>query len=540
MDTGLNVILPMLAFAGSASMMAATMTTAESAFAVAGAAGMYMKGNGQKNDDSKTASRAISPETRSISLEIAQHVIHIKQYVMEKSIQPYFTDKDKKIDWVTLSKDGSKLKVACEELEKYEQELYVQQKNPAVDAQYAKEVALLLSDFKEFVEELASKAEKSEANTAVGDLPKNFKEFKNQFFKLGDAKKAVLSTTTAEPSSSPGMVKQAVNKMTTTKSQVSDNFAKAMFTKLELTKEQLRSTEKRANELREEDLKRREQLRQVLKEVAEFEERNATKKKILDMIGKGLDALYQLRDQWVHLSLFFQRIETLLTATVGPQLTQFSELSAEAAKITVEEKERISTLTRGRLYQLTRSDVDTTGVVLYLSSCYVELSKDHLIPIINEFGPLMSMNRSAVEDSGGAATFQLMNKTWAAEDAIAAIVDKGHRELLTDVEERMKEIETVKTVYVNNLPAVSKEERNEIAADVKDDEQDQGGRDAIAAIVHKSHKELVTDVQERMKDIETVYVNNLPAVSKEERNEIAADVKVAIHFNRGKVDQSEF
>jgi hypothetical protein len=175
----------------------------------------------------------------------------------------------------------------------------------------------------------------------VIDLHEQMNKIKLKCTKLGDAK----TKSSLFPTPSPAMIKAAKQSLSDASSKLSETFAREMQLKLEMTKEQLRSTEKRADELKEKQLQMTRDLHKTLSDLATFKETSATQDEVLEQIGKGLVAFGQLKKQWTDLLMFFDGMATLVNTTLGPRIQQFVAV-AEKAEIRKQEGKTLSNLTR--------------------------------------------------------------------------------------------------------------------------------------------------------------------------------------------------
>jgi hypothetical protein len=194
------------------------------------------------------------------------------------------------------------------------------------------------------LEKLIAGIEKALENkdSNVIDLHEECQKLIGKCIKMGDAK----SKSSHFPIPSPAMIKSIIPKG---KSNLSESYAKEMQLKLELTKEQLRSTEKRADELKERQLKNARELHQTLSDLAKFRETKATQDQVLMQIGKGLVAFGQLKKQWTDLLQFFDGMATLVNTTLGPRLQQFVDV-AEAAEKRRQKGNVLTNITRYNLF----------------------------------------------------------------------------------------------------------------------------------------------------------------------------------------------
>ncbi len=462
-DSLLNVALPTLTTAAAGAMMAATMTNMESAVAGAAMVGSQaMKARGQQQaagPATAAASAQSDPATRSI----ADYVQIVYMNVVSKNLQHCF-DARGKVDLMKL-KDETALQEA---------DRYVREKTAAVarlreeqksDFYYSDKVSALFRDILRLIEGLHEVASASDADSIPDGLYRDFGSVQERCFEFGEAKVAAMDGVPQNSMPSPSMMDLAKKTLTSTQSSVAETYTKRMFMNCELRKEQLRSTEAKAEELRKQNRAKREEMEDVLKQIMDFESAKATKGEEMVMIAKGLSALYDFRNQFAQLALFFKQIDNLLQTTTGPMVEQFSVLSRASLQCSDRDREAISAVMRDKLYKLTSSATVTTRVVEFLAGSYFELSKDHLMPLIRDFGPSVSLTADSDPRAVEEAKSNLMKRASAAQAAITKIVDRGHEQFREDVQKRIQQVEAA---YEDKLPALPAEERKRIAEDAKE------------------------------------------------------------------------
>ena len=184
------------------------------------------------------------------------------------------------------------------------------------------------------------------------------------------------------------------------------------------------------------------------------------------MIGKGLQALAELKQQWTQLMLYFQQIENLVHATLGPTLENFVKISnASKDCISFEEGERLSIQLRDRLYKRALMASRTAAVVKFLALSYETVGSDHLIPLANDFQKLLAYDSERDVGRIKMEKQKIEHKAIKAQEAIQGIVEEGHDKFKSDISKRQQEIDLVLENYndrLPQLPQLPKEEKEKI------------------------------------------------------------------------------
>ena len=466
-DTALNVAVPILATSGGGALLAGTMTNIESlgtlGFAAAAAAYQQKRTDSNGRDQGTIPNRVIPQEER----EVADHIQRLTTSGIEP-LEEYFDKETKALDMVKM-KNPESVRQAEMALESRKPKILELVKK--CSSRYRKDVKQLLDKFDTFIRKLQKDPEN------MLNPHQEYSELESLGQELGETKKAVCGEQQFS-GPSPNFVDRVKNKFSSN-SNVSETMAKRLFTTMELRKEQLRQTEARAEELNKRKIEKSKELQRVLKEMSQLKESEMTTAQILDTIQKGLIALYELRQQWSTLFLFFQNMDNYINATLGPAMAKFVETSKMIEEIRNEETEDLSLTTKDNLYKITKKIVVTSNVVKYLSGSYCQLSKDHLMPMINFFGSLIAQSDVGLLQFGKA---KLLDMSIKAQEDISQIIEVGNAKFKTDLQKRREFLESVyeQQPCLKNVPEEIKQEvqekvrndfrKQENAQDFNDDE----------------------------------------------------------------------
>ena len=461
MDTLKDCVVPTLAMAGGMSMMAATMSNVESGVA----AGAMVLNQGIKTGaqflDSMTSSKATSNNDKQQDLlrDLLASASRIEDGVCN-SLEKLFKNEELSLP---AMKDEHILKEAELVLEKEEKaitDLQGKMSNPSS----AKTLKDTKNKLKRLMKDMRN-AEKEENPNKYPDMYDKLNECRRECETFQMATTAANDGSLGEAQSPLQMRMANAALGGASKTSLSDTYVKQMFTKLEIQKEQLRSTEKRADETRDRKMAQNRKLLETISDIAKFKETEATKQEVLQIITKGLAALYEMRKQWKQLYLYFKNIENVIQTVMGPSMSMFIDLSEVAAKRMVTDGERMSILASDRLYKQAFKAVRIAHVVHFMASSYERISNDHLMPMIEHFGEIVSLDGHSDKEKIKEKMKKLESDGKNAQDAIAVIIDEGHSKLKTTINKRQIEIEQI---FESHLPALPEEERKQIALEAKE------------------------------------------------------------------------
>ncbi len=435
-DTAANTVIPVFVMSKGAAYAASAMTNKET-FAYLGAAAAV------KTIPSLLASPPtdVPPEISYAERDVIASVKRVADNVIPL-LQHFF--KDGQLDLVKL-KDTMKLDEAQKHLTKEEEKVGKVPEEDAIRG-YVRVVLNLYTELKQLCKDL------QDAGTGAGEtsdaLWTQLKNAEKQCLIHGEGRAAVGETSSVG-GGGPGRVERAMKgagDRISGKSQMAETYVKTMMEKLNAKRDFYNATEKKANEMKKKKLEQNKELQSVLKNIAQFQEDQATQKEILDIINEGLKALHSLRKQWSQIFLFFKQIDNILQATMGPTLNNFIEISRSTANRSIEGATAISRLTRGRLHRRASSVLVTSQIVSFLSTSYLSLSTKHLQPLINRFGDFMALDKSTGKEVHEAERQTLLQEAQKAQDMIASVIEAGHAKFKSDLAVRYRELDKALTV----------------------------------------------------------------------------------------------
>ena len=456
-DTAANTVIPMMVMSGGISMVASAASTAESFAGVAGIVGVQALKSSQtqavSNPPQNFEQAPVEPEDQSL-VGRAQGLAKIVQ-----TIQDTMFLGDTQLNKMAL-KNREPLIAAKSSLGV--------QKSRIASAEWSKTKEKLIKvccRIEKLIVDISEAFDTNDPN--VINLHLECDNILKKCIKYGDAKtKASLWSCP-----SPALLNSAkgfADKFLGPKSNLSENYVKAVHLKMELTKEQLRSTEKDAEMQRERQLKLTKDLHQTLSDLTKFKEENATQDEVLKQIAKGLVVFGTLKKQWMDLLVFFDGMGNLVNATLGPRLDQFVAI-AHSAETQRKKSTELTNLMRQRLFTPAYEATKIAYVVDHLSSTYWKISQQHLMPIVSSFGEMIALSdKNEIEAKQRA----IEQKATEAAEQIQAFIDHGHREFSIQIEERQRQLETTFQKFVPKLPENEVKKIQEFVQNAQNDEED--------------------------------------------------------------------
>jgi hypothetical protein len=207
----------------------------------------------------------------------------------------------------------------------------------------------------------------------------------------------------------------------------SDKLATRVYTKLEMQRLLMEKEEDKLQKLKEKEREYIRKSREAIDQMARFNASKATKEEILEVIKRCSKAIANLKKQWKTLSMFFDRINNVISNTLTEDMTKFKKLADTQSK----NNKPISSMAYHQLISPAQDSTKTAYIVEQVSLLYSEISKDYFIPMVTEFSKLLALD--AKDDK--AEIHKIKNEMNAqATRAVKAIEEKimSGKEQLTE------------------------------------------------------------------------------------------------------------
>ena len=327
-----------------------------------------------------------------------------------------------------------------------------------------KEATNFLIDIESFIEELENAAKKGEAKENM-DMHEWLNELLSKASEIGVTMSAVYGVP-LHGTPGPNQINSANQDMEGGSSSLRGSLVKAQYTKLELTRQQYRYMEEKAEALRQKKLEKNKELNDVLREIIQLEAEKMTQQDILKIIVHGLKQLYRLREEWTKMFMYFNQISILIKDALGPSMTGFNMLVEGEAKQKLEnEAMEMSGVIKDNMFKKISKVVITSRVVKFLSSSYTELSNNHLMPMIHEFGQVMALSRDQAEEITMKKE-KLARMADEAQKSINDIILNQHEKFQQDLKERTLAVESAYNEQLE-MQTLTEKEKKAIQEDSK-------------------------------------------------------------------------
>lgn len=408
-DVVTNQVIPMAATAGSAALMAASMTNLESLGAAAiGAYGLKKKM--EKNSESNTGNGMVenneSGGMKGNDVLLEQiHLAAIKRDL--KDFTEFFENEALKPE-ETLSKDEvqkamDKFEMTKTELKKLENEEDANRKFIAALKKPCKDAINLGNKIKE------RKVESKK-------LWKTLQELLNEVNDINPVKYVKSKPKSNQNSSSFFGSKNYV-----------ENHVGNLHSKVELTKQALGTTREELEKSKEREMENLKKIQETLVKLSTLQLEKDVEEKILAVIKEGLKAFADLKRQWVNILIYFKEISQLIKISMNEPLTQFMEQSEKLyLKKSEDPTKKITNLQKKRLSAPAVLALKSAFQVYANAQLYVQMSQKYFMPLLAQLGQFIALDPTSDEDKIKAEQLALVDKAQEAENFVQSQVNDFH------------------------------------------------------------------------------------------------------------------
>jgi len=225
--------------------------------------------------------------------------------------------------------------------------------------------------------------------------------------------------------------------------------------KVETTKEMFRKTEEDYAETNKNLMATNQMLNKSLVKISELDTSTASLRDILVMLKAGLALLATLKDQWVTLTQFFQKMANLVKLA-AEKTTKFTEVARDARGD--DGSIGMGEITKNQIFVYAREAVTVGYVVQRLATGYVEFSEDHLMGPIAKLPSLMVLDKE--EDKGDIQKHKtsIMKECKEAQTELKLIQRNEERDFKMALKARMITVQEEFSVLTDALPVAAKQE----------------------------------------------------------------------------------
>jgi hypothetical protein len=356
-DSLFNTVLPTLTMAGGASMLAGAATNVEFGLTSAvmlGSQAMNKLGpvaqetikKGIKTGESYLKGGHVKEIQRSCD-ELASALVTIETFFKSSKILDFPKFKD------STPFEGAKMIINGQR--KTGLELHQKSKSKEKTNKLLECIDLINN----LISAMEEKAEKDD-ETGNEDLYKQLQKLKEKVGRLNSSmaeKDAEEKEDTAESKESKGTVQ----------SNMGGSYTKEIFLKVEMLEARKKDCEELREKIREREMEKKKRQLELCTEMEQFQFEEATKRQVMAIIQKGLEALVEMRDQWNNLRLYFSMINNTYQTTLGPQMAAFVETSDAAAEMRLETGEPLSAYMKTELSCMATEVIISGSVISFLA-----------------------------------------------------------------------------------------------------------------------------------------------------------------------------
>lgn len=154
----------------------------------------------------------------------------------------------------------------------------------------------------------------------------------------------------------------------------------------------------------------------------------------IEMLGKGMDAMGRVKEQWEEMVHFFQMISAIVKTSLSKTLTNFVSTSEKTQTLPYNKK----LFSKDLLYTQAFQASNIASLVHMISATYTDVSSRYLMDRVSSLGKLMAMDKNKPEFEHERQ--QLQNACDEAEKGILRLVEKNKKEFDRKSTERLERI----------------------------------------------------------------------------------------------------
>merc|ERR1712037_70072 len=196
-------------------------------------------------------------------------------------------------------------------------------------------------------------------------------------------------------------------------------------------------------------------LNKSLVKISELDTSTASLRDILVMLKAGLALLATLKDQWVTLTQFFQKMANLVKLA-AEKTTKFTEIARDARGD--DGSIGMGEITKNQIFVYAREAVTVGYVVQRLATGYVEFSEEHLMGPIAKLPKLMVLDKEEDKHKIQKEKSIIMKGCEDAQSALKLIQRQEKREFDRALEARMITVKEEFSSLTDELPKAIKQQ----------------------------------------------------------------------------------
>lgn len=347
---------------------------------------------------------------------------------------------------MSLKKDGEKDVLFLKKSTSKPKELIDSDSN--IPKYMKKGLALFYKNIHELADKIQSNLSKNVSKENITKLEKEMKELMDTSSCFNTWAKGAIkipamdtplpfSTKNAEPSN----LKRA--------SQIATENAQM---KVKMYEHQVESTQKRNEYNSIRLLETTNELRDAIHKLNEFNGATATLKEIISQLQEALETLHTLREKWLEILEFFQKMELMIDTSMG-KFNDVAKYIEQGRDIKV--REPLSPDFKNIIYRKIQMAMTSAYLVNRMSAVYVDISAEYIMPPVRKLGIMME-----TKDPNEITKLKIQIKEQAekANAKITTTIKEEKRNFDSAVKKRLADIEAFYKPVFDQIPQARKSE----------------------------------------------------------------------------------
>jgi len=175
---------------------------------------------------------------------------------------------------------------------------------------------------------------------------------------------------------------------------------------------------------------------------------------VLKMIGEGLKAMGELKQEWSKMLEFFTGISNTIETATGPAMKSFEDWTRKTSENRLKKGNDFmpSDMVKQQIWEITKEAGKTAFVVNRIAGCYSTISKDHLMPLVARLNSMIAMDRDIDATKIGEERLALHAASVSARATIDQITFENITRARSALQGRMRELDNLVETCIPALP----------------------------------------------------------------------------------------
>ena len=287
-------------------------------------------------------------------------------------------------------------------------------------------------------------------------------KIKKEYLKLTDriSKLAIERTARAQENTlnrpGPGMLAKLTEMGQGV--ELTQSALKNAHLKVECARAQQKSSEERLEKAQEKAMASQRAKMEIEKKLSQYNLQTTELPELLKVIGDGLRAMGELKQEWSKLLQFFTAIANIIATAMGPAMKSFEDYARQTGDNRLKRGDAFqpSDLIKQQIYEITKEAGKRAFVVHRISGCYSAISKQHMMPLVAKLNSMIALDKATDGHKIEQCRRELEGASKSARYAINVITQENISRARLALQSRMMELNAM---VDNCIPALPTEER---------------------------------------------------------------------------------